>query len=148
MTFLETERLLFRSHEPQDEPVFIAMHTDSEVRRYVGGKPWPLEKAQFRFRNQFLGRPIDAYGLWATIFKEEANYIGCCGLRPGEHQAEAHLGFYLGPVRTGVEVLPPRPPRRSLTSPSRACTWIVSQQKSKKEMPPRNIFCRNPDSNT
>jgi RimJ/RimL family protein N-acetyltransferase len=95
MTFLETERLLFRSHEPQDEPVFIAMHTDSEVRRYVGGKPWPLEKAQFRFRNQFLGRPMDAYGLWATILKEEANYIGCCGLRPGEHQAEAQLSFYL-----------------------------------------------------
>jgi ribosomal-protein-alanine N-acetyltransferase len=95
MTFLETERLLFRSHEPQDEPAFLAMHTDSEVRRYVGGQPWPLEKEQSRFRNEYLGRPTDTYGLWATILKEEGKYIGCCGLRAGQHQMEAHLGFYL-----------------------------------------------------
>jgi ribosomal-protein-alanine N-acetyltransferase len=95
MTFLETERLLFRPHEPQDEPAFIAMHTDSEVRRYVGGQPWPLEKAQSRFRNECLGRPTDTYGLWATILKQEGKYIGCCGLRAGERQTEAHLGFYL-----------------------------------------------------
>jgi ribosomal-protein-alanine N-acetyltransferase len=95
MTFLETERLLFRSHESQDEPAFIAMHTDPEVRRYVGGQLWPLEKAQSRFRNEYLGKPNDTYGLWATILKEEGNYIGACGLRAGDHPTEAHLGFYL-----------------------------------------------------
>ncbi len=95
MIFLETERLLFRSHEPQDEPAFIAMHTDPEVRRYVGGQPWPLEKTQTRFRNEYLGKPDDTYGLWATILKEEGNYIGSCGLRAGDHPTEAHLGFYL-----------------------------------------------------
>ena len=71
------------------------MHTDPEVRRYVGGQPWPLEKAQSRFRNEYLGQPAATYGLWATILKEEGKYIGCCGLRAGEHQAEAHLGYYL-----------------------------------------------------
>jgi ribosomal-protein-alanine N-acetyltransferase len=95
MSFLETERLLFRSHEPQDEPAFIAMHSDPEVRRYVGGQPWSLEKAQTRFRNEYLGKPDDTYGLWATILKEEGNYIGACGLRPSDHPTEAHLGFYL-----------------------------------------------------
>ena len=95
MIFLKTERLLFRSHGPQDEPAFIAMHTDPEVRRYVGGQPWPLEKAQSRFRNEYLGKPNDTYGLWATILKEEGSYIGTCGLRAGEQQTEAHLGFYL-----------------------------------------------------
>jgi len=95
MIFLETERLLFRSHEPPDEPAFIAMHTDPEVRRYVGGQPWPLEKAQSRFRNEYLGQPNHTFGLWATIIKEEGTYIGCCGLRAGEHQTEAHLAYYL-----------------------------------------------------
>jgi RimJ/RimL family protein N-acetyltransferase len=95
MMFLETARLLFRSHEPQDEPAFLAMHTDPEVRRYVGGQPWPLEKAQSRFRNEYLGKPNDTYGLWATILKQEGNYIGFSGLRPGDHPTEAHLGFYL-----------------------------------------------------
>jgi ribosomal-protein-alanine N-acetyltransferase len=95
MTFLETERLLFRTHETQDESDFVGMHTDPEVRHYVGGQAWSLEKAQSRFRNEYLGRPTDTYGLWATILKEEGKYIGCCGLRAGGREAEAHLGFYL-----------------------------------------------------
>jgi len=95
MIFLETERLLFRTHELHDEPAFIALHTDAEVRRYVGGQPWPVETAQTRFRNEYIGKPDDTYGLWATILKEEGNYIGSCGLRAGDHSTEAHLGFYL-----------------------------------------------------
>ncbi len=93
MIFLETERLLFRTHEAQYEADFVAMHTDPEVRRYVGGQGWPLEKAQRRFRNEYLGRPTEAYGLWATILKEEGRYIGCCGLRAAQGRA-AHLGYY------------------------------------------------------
>jgi RimJ/RimL family protein N-acetyltransferase len=95
MIFLETERLLFRTHELQDEADFIAMHTDSEVRRYMGGQTWPLEKAQSRFRDQYLGRPTKTFGLWATILKEEAKYIGCCGLRAVENVKDAHLGYFL-----------------------------------------------------
>jgi ribosomal-protein-alanine N-acetyltransferase len=93
--FMETQRLLFRTHEPQDEPDFISMHTDPEVRRYVGGRAWPLEKARARFREEYLGRPKETYGLWATILKEEKKYIGCCGLRAGDKKGEAHLGYYL-----------------------------------------------------
>jgi ribosomal-protein-alanine N-acetyltransferase len=95
MIFLETERLLFRTHEPQDEADFIAMHTDSEVRRYMGGQAWPLEKAQFRFRNEYLGRPTKIFGLWATILKEEAAYIGSCGIRAGKNETETNLGYIL-----------------------------------------------------
>jgi RimJ/RimL family protein N-acetyltransferase len=71
MTFLETERLILRQHEAADENDFIRMHTDPEVRRYIGGHAWPLEKALHRFHNQYLGRPTDTYGLWATILKED-----------------------------------------------------------------------------
>lgn len=95
MTFLETERLRFRQHEPGDEGDFVRMHTDPEVRRYVGGQGWPLEKAQYRFRNEYLGWPTEIYGLWATILKEEGKYIGSCGLRAGQNGTEAHLGYYL-----------------------------------------------------
>jgi ribosomal-protein-alanine N-acetyltransferase len=95
MIFLETERLLFRTHELRDEADFIAMHTDSEVRRYMGGQAWPLEKAQFRFRNEYLGRPTKMFGLWATILKEEAKYIGSCGIRAGKNETETNLGYIL-----------------------------------------------------
>jgi [ribosomal protein S5]-alanine N-acetyltransferase len=33
--------------------------------------------------------------LWATILKQEGKYIGCCGLRAGDNESEAHLGYYL-----------------------------------------------------
>lgn len=95
MIFLETERLLFRSHEPSDEADFVSMHTDTEVRRYVGGQAWPVEKARSRFREQYLGRPAEIYGLWATVFKAEGKYIGCCGLRAPGNGMGASLGYYL-----------------------------------------------------
>jgi [ribosomal protein S5]-alanine N-acetyltransferase len=95
MIFLETDRLLFRTHEAQDEADFIAMHTDPEVRRYMGGQAWPLEKARTRFRDEYLGRPAKIFGLWATILKEEAKYIGACGIRAGKVPAETNLGYIL-----------------------------------------------------
>jgi ribosomal-protein-alanine N-acetyltransferase len=95
MIFLETTRLLFRSHEAGDEADFVSMHTDAEVRRYVGGQAWPVEKARSRFREQYLGRPAEHYGLWATVFKEEGKYIGCCGLRAPRNGMRASLGYYL-----------------------------------------------------
>jgi [ribosomal protein S5]-alanine N-acetyltransferase len=94
MTFLETERLLFRSHEAKDEADFVQMQTDDKVRRYVGGRGWPLEKAKYRFRHEYLGQPTETYGLWATILKEEGKYIGCCGLRADQDKTMAHLGYY------------------------------------------------------
>ena len=83
MIFLETQRLLFRSHEAGDEADFVSMHTDAEVRRYVGGQAWPEEKARSRFREQYLGKPTETYGLWATVFKEEGSMsaVAACGRR-------------------------------------------------------------------
>ena len=93
--FFETTRLLFRSHEAKDKEEFIRMHTDAEVRRYVGGQAWSLEKARNRFRTQYLGKPSRTYGLWATVLKDEQKYIGCCGLRAARKEKAAHLGYYL-----------------------------------------------------
>jgi RimJ/RimL family protein N-acetyltransferase len=95
MIFMETERLRFRSHEAGDEADFVSMHTDAEVRRYVGGQAWPVDKARSRFREQYLGRPIETYGLWATVFKEEGKYIGSCGLRAPGSGMGASLASYL-----------------------------------------------------
>ena len=92
MRFLETERLLFRSHELADEPAFVRMHMDPEVRRYVGGRAWPLREARERFK-KYLGKPTKTYGLWATVLKENDEYIGCCGLIADK--GGLHLGYYL-----------------------------------------------------
>jgi [ribosomal protein S5]-alanine N-acetyltransferase len=95
MIFLETDRLLFRSHEAGDENDFVKIHTDPEVRRYVGGLAWPSEKALHRFQNQYLGRPTKTYGLWATVLKDGGKYIGSCGLcAPGDGETVS-LGYYI-----------------------------------------------------
>jgi len=95
MILLETTRLLFRTHQAQDENEFVEMQTDTEVRRYVGGAPWPLEKARSRFRNEYLGKPTATYGLWATVLKEQNRYVGCCGLRRAEAEEAAFLAYYI-----------------------------------------------------
>jgi len=74
------------------------MQTDPEVRRYVGGKAWPHEKAVYRFRNEYLGRPLKTYGLWATILKTESRYIGYCGLHRTSNangEESVRLGYYI-----------------------------------------------------
>jgi RimJ/RimL family protein N-acetyltransferase len=93
LTFLDTARLLFRPHQPEDQADFVQMQTDPEVRRYVGGKAWPHEKAVYRFQNEYLGKPSKIYGLWATVLKSESRYIGCCGLHRSEESVK--LGYYI-----------------------------------------------------
>ena len=103
MIFLETARLLFRSHEVGDEPDFVSMHTDAEVRRYVGGQGWPVEKARSRFREQHLGRPTGTYGLWATVFKEVHRLLWPAG--PGKQdgrESRVLFGAALLGKRVGV----------------------------------------------
>ena len=104
MIVLESERLLFRSHEAADLDAFCAMEADAEVRRYVGGAPRTREAAEQRFRERAMQPVEDRLAMWATVLKEDGRYIGRCGLYPsirGEQRGEqkvageAVLGFYL-----------------------------------------------------
>jgi [ribosomal protein S5]-alanine N-acetyltransferase len=94
MELLRTNRLLFRTHEARDEEPFVAMHTDDDVRRFVGGRGWPEAKARERFRDYYLGEPTQTFGLWATVLIDEDRYIGACGIS-GPPGRRAHLGYYL-----------------------------------------------------
>jgi [ribosomal protein S5]-alanine N-acetyltransferase len=94
MILLQTSRLLLRTHDERDEPAFVEMHTDPEVRRYVGGRAWSIDEAITRFRARFLGEPRTAYGLWAAVLEAEDVYVGMCGLS-GPPQRAAHLGYYI-----------------------------------------------------
>jgi len=93
MIFLQTDRLILRAHEPADENAFVAMHTDPEVRRYVGARAWTLDEATSRFRTRYIGKPEKTFGLWATVRRDDQTYIGMCGL---SHSAgDAHLAYYI-----------------------------------------------------
>jgi ribosomal-protein-alanine N-acetyltransferase len=97
---LESERLVFRSHEAGDLEAFCAMECDAEVRRYVGGAPRTREAAEQRFWSGPMRPVTDRLAMWATVLKSEDRYVGRCGLYPhleGENRVpgEAALGFYL-----------------------------------------------------
>ena len=99
---LETQRLLFREHEPADMEAYCAMEADPEARRYVGGQPRPRDQAEERFRRGLaVGIPPDQLALWATVYKPEGGYIGRCGVYPHFDAdgkpipGEGTLAFYL-----------------------------------------------------
>jgi [ribosomal protein S5]-alanine N-acetyltransferase len=81
MIALETERLVFRPHEPGDREAYCAMEQDAEVRRYVGGAPRTREAAEAKFQAA-LESPPGLLRLWATVLKTTGAYIGRCGIYP------------------------------------------------------------------
>lgn len=95
MVFLETERLVFRSHQAEDEKHFVEMQKDPMVRRFAGGNPWNEERARTRFRAEYLGRPVGHDGLWATVLRSENAYIGHCGICARETATEVRLTYYI-----------------------------------------------------
>jgi len=100
MIRLETERLVFRDHEPADLEPFCAMEADPEVRRYVGGSPRTRGAAEQKFRTVYLPASTDRMRLRATVFKEDGCYIGYCGIYPhfvrgAPIRGEERLAFYL-----------------------------------------------------
>jgi len=98
MFLLESERLLFREHQPGDLEAYCALEADPEVRLYVGGAPRPHDVAVHKFRNTLLRNSARKLALRATIFKPEGRYIGYSGLYPnfrpgGSVPGEAVLAF-------------------------------------------------------
>jgi hypothetical protein len=144
MLFLETERLYFRSHEPQDETAFVRMQTDPEVRKPVGGQLWLLEKALTRFRKDYLGHPTEVFGLWATILKSPGSYIGCCGLRASSPDANVFLAFYIAKPfwRQGFG----SEAARAFMSLSGDLVCLTSSPKSTPAMRSPSTSCKNLDS--
>ncbi len=103
---LESERLIFRQHIPEDIDAYRAMEMDPDVRRYVGGRPRTREEAERRFKNE-LEPIIDRLSMWATLSKQDGNYIGRCGIYPHFNvdgsiiPREASLGLYIATVYWG-----------------------------------------------
>src|SRR5579863_9585589 len=69
------------------------MHSDPDVRKYVGGAAWPVEKAATRFRERYLGKPKKTDGLWATVLVADGSYVGMCGLSGSS--TDARLAYYI-----------------------------------------------------
>ncbi|RPI49811.1 MAG: N-acetyltransferase [Chloroflexi bacterium] len=96
---LETPRLLIRRLEPGDVDALVALWTDPEVTRYVGG---PREPGRLRatLTESVAGEEADAapaMDLWTVVEKASGRVVGNCGLleKTVDGQAEVELAYVL-----------------------------------------------------
>jgi RimJ/RimL family protein N-acetyltransferase len=87
---LDTPRLTLRPYQANDLEPFVALNTDLEVRRHVGG-PFTPADATRRFQSFDSGSQDEA---WAVTLRGGGRYIGHCWLVMRD---DPEIGFLLIP---------------------------------------------------
>lgn len=92
---LETDRLLLRDFEMDDDRNIFELDSDPEVHRFLGAKPLTtLQQAQEVIRSvrqQYIDNGI---GRWAVINKQNGLFIGWAGLKYMREVTNGQVLFY------------------------------------------------------
>ena len=96
MNTFETERLLFRSFEPDDLDRLAEISADKETSRYVGdGKPLSRNLTEQWIENSRENVTQFGYGTGAVVLRHCGTLIGWSGIaRPEEGGEEILYGLY------------------------------------------------------
>lgn len=99
---LETSRLRLRRTRDTDIPALVALWTDPEVTRYMGG-PRQVGVLEEALRESFEKAPVQVYDLWPVEEKSTGEVIGDCGLLPKEIEGveEIELVYVISHSRWG-----------------------------------------------
>lgn len=98
MKILETDRLILRRPLPEDLDGLFALYRDPEIRRYFPDGTLSYAETKEELEWFLDGHPDHPeLGLWATIYKENGQFIGRCGLLPWmiEERAEVEVAYLL-----------------------------------------------------
>ena len=76
---VRTERLTLRAHRPGDFPVSLAMWTDPEVTRFIGGQPSTEQQAWTRVLTYIGHWAFLGFGYWAIEETETGAFVGDLG---------------------------------------------------------------------
>ena len=101
---LETQRLLLRHLELADLDPLYALYRDPVIRRYFPDGTRTLEETRQELQWFLHGHPRrPELGLWATIEKRSAGFLGRCGLLPWsiDGRPEVELAFLIDKARWG-----------------------------------------------
>lgn len=95
MIYTSTERLILRSWQPEDLPLFARMNKDMQVMKYF---PTPLKDAETeafynRINNEFAAK---GFGLYAIELKSTGEFIGYVGLHEIAFDADFTPGTEIG----------------------------------------------------
>ena len=95
MIYAETERLILRSWEPEDLPLFANMNKDSRVMRYFPAILSETETEAFynRLQNEFNHK---GWGLYAVEIKSTGEFVGYVGLHEIGFEADFIPGIEIG----------------------------------------------------
>jgi len=76
---LETERLLLRELQADDVEPELALWTDPDVMRFMGG---PRDPARVRciLEEEHLDPPAGPLGQWPVVDRSSGGFVGDCGL--------------------------------------------------------------------
>jgi RimJ/RimL family protein N-acetyltransferase len=77
---IETERLIMRPHGPRDFADCAAMWADTDVVRFIGGKPSTREESWSRLLRYAGHWATMDFGYWAVREKQSGRFIGDIGL--------------------------------------------------------------------
>jgi [ribosomal protein S5]-alanine N-acetyltransferase len=93
---LTTERLSLRRFTPGDEALLLALNSDAEVMRYLGG---PLDAEQnYQMLHGRILRYYDehpGFGVWATLKKHSGRCVGFHLLNHVQGETDLQVGYRL-----------------------------------------------------
>ena len=104
---IETPRLRLRAHRADDHAACLAIWSDPEVVRHIGGRPFTAEEVWKRLL-QYLGMwGLLGYGYWAVEERDSGRYIGDIGFADLRREIQPSLqgmlecGWVLSPQAHG-----------------------------------------------
>jgi RimJ/RimL family protein N-acetyltransferase len=83
---IETARLLLRGHRPEDLGDALAMWSDPEVTRYIGGRPSTEEEVWARLLRYAGHWRILDYGYWLVADRATGRFVGEVGFADFKRQ--------------------------------------------------------------
>jgi RimJ/RimL family protein N-acetyltransferase len=88
---VETERLVLRRHRKEDFADYLAMWTDPEVTRFIGGRPSTREEAWSRLLRNIGHWAELGFGYWVVTEKATGRFAGEVGFADFQREIEPSL---------------------------------------------------------
>jgi RimJ/RimL family protein N-acetyltransferase len=88
---IETERLVLRAHRQNDFNDCLALWTDPDVTRFIGGKPSTREEVWARILRYVGHWSLLGFGYWAIEDKATGGFIGEVGFADFRREIEPSL---------------------------------------------------------
>jgi len=104
---IETDRLTLRGHRLDDFADYMALWTDPEVTRFIGGRPSTREEVWGRLLRNVGHWASLGFGYWVIVEKESERFIGEVGFADFRRVIEPSLdempeiGWALAPYSHG-----------------------------------------------